>query len=91
MEALGMIETRGLVALIEAADTALKTARVKLVNYEKSGNGIVTILVRGSVADCKYAVDAASAAAHRIGELIQGHVIPYPYKELEGKLPIKVS
>lgn len=91
MEALGMVQTRGLTALIEAADVMVKTANVKLVGYEKTGGGIVTVMVRGSVADCRLGVDAAVAAAGKVGELLMGHVIPYPYKDLEGKLPIKLS
>jgi len=83
-----MIQTRGLVALIEAADVMLKSANVGLAGYEKTGDGIVSVLVRGSVADCRYAVDAALASANKIGELLSGHVIPYPYRELEEKLPI---
>lgn len=86
-----MIETRGLVALIEAADVMLKTANVRFAGYKKTGAGIVTVLVRGSVADCKVAVDAASTAANNIGEFLRGHVIPFPDRELEGKLPINIK
>ena len=86
-----MIETKGLIALIEAADVMVKTAKVYLVGLEKTGNGIVTVLVRGSVADCIAAVDAAAAAASKVGDIISAHVIPYPYRDLEGKLPISLS
>lgn len=91
MEALGIIETMGLVAMLEAADVMLKTAKVYVVGYEKTGDGIVTILVRGSVADCRAAVDAAASASNSIGKLLSAHVIPYPYHDLEGKLPIKLK
>jgi len=91
MEALGMVQTRGLTALIEAADVMLKTANVKLVGYEKMGEGIVSVQIRGLVADCKFAVDAAAAAAAKVGELSICHVIPYPYKDLQDKLPIELK
>ncbi len=91
MEALGMIETRGLIGCIEAADVMVDTANIELVKYEKTGNGIVTILIRGQVADCRAAVDAAAAAVERIGQLLSTHVIPYPYKDLEGSLPINIE
>ncbi len=76
MEALGMIETRGLVALIEASDAMVKAARVKLVGVKQIGGGLVTAMVRGDVAACKAATDAGAAAAQRIGELVSVHVIP---------------
>jgi len=82
-EALGMIETRGMVALIEAADAAVKAAKVTLVGWEKIGSGYVTILMRGDVAAVKSATDAGAAAARRIGELISVHVIPRPHSNLE--------
>ncbi|VTN81300.1 ethanolamine utilization polyhedral-body-like protein EutM [Klebsiella pneumoniae] len=75
MEALGMIETRGLVALIEASDAMVKAARVKLVGVKQIGGGLVTAMVRGDVAACKAATDAGAAAAQRIGELVSVHVI----------------
>lgn len=78
MEALGMIETRGLVALIEASDAMVKAARVKLVGVKQIGGGLVTAMVRGDVAACKAATDAGAAAAQRIGELVSVHVIPRP-------------
>lgn len=87
-EALGMIETRGLVAMIEAADAMVKAANVKLVAYEKIGSGLVTALVRGDVAACKSATDAGAAAARRVGELVSVHVIPQPHLDLEDVLPI---
>src|SRR5207249_5308484 len=74
-EALGMIETRGLVAMIEAADAMVKAAKVTLVGYEKIGSGYVTALVRGDVAAVKAATDAGAAAARRVGELVSVHVI----------------
>jgi ethanolamine utilization protein EutM len=91
MEALGMVETRGMAALVEASDAILKAANVKFVGYEKLGDGIVIIMVRGSVADCRIGVDAAVAAAAKIGQVLKGNVIPYPYEDLEGKLPIKIK
>ena len=88
MEALGMIETKGLIASIEAADAAVKSANVKLVGYEKIGSGLVTILFRGEVAACRAACDSGAAAAQKVGELVSVHVIPQPHQDLEGKLPI---
>jgi ethanolamine utilization protein EutM len=87
-EALGMIETRGLVAMIEASDAMVKAAKVTLVGYEKIGAGYVTALVRGDVAACKAATDAGAAAARRVGELISVHVIPRPHTSLEDCLLI---
>ena len=87
MEALGMIETKGLVALIEASDAMVKAARVKLVGYKQIGGGLVTALVRGDVAACKAATDAGAAAAQRIGELVSVHVIPRPHADVEFILP----
>ena len=89
MDALGMIETRGLVGLIEAADAMVKAARVQLVSYEQIGGGYVTALVRGDVAACKAATDAGAAAAEKVGELISVHVIPRPHVEVDGILPHK--
>ena len=82
-EALGMIETRGLVALIEAADAMVKAAKVTLVTWEKIGSGYVTVLCRGDVAAVKAATDAGAASARRIGELIAVHVIPRPHANLD--------
>ena len=87
-QALGMIETRGLVGMIEAADAMVKAADVRLAGYEKIGHGYVTVMVRGEVAACRAACEAGSAAAQRVGELVSVHVIPNPHKDLEGKLPI---
>jgi len=88
MEALGIIETRGLTALIEASDAMVKAARVELVGFEQIGAGYVTALVRGDVAACKAATDAGAAAAQRLGELIAVHVIPRPHADLEAIFPI---
>ncbi len=82
-EALGMIETRGLVGLIEAADTMVKAANVTLVGWEKIGSGYVTVLCRGDVAAVKAATDAGASAARKVGELIAVHVIPRPHANLE--------
>ena len=86
-EALGMVETKGLVAMIEAADAMVKAANVTLVGYEKIGAGFVTAIVRGDVAAVKAATDAGAAAARRVGELISVHVIPRPHGEVERVLP----
>lgn len=85
--ALGMIETRGLVASIEAADAMVKAARVKLIGKEKVGGGYVTVMVRGDVGAVKAATDAGAAAAQRVGELVSVHVIPRPHEEVEAILP----
>ena len=87
-EALGMIETKGLVALVEAADAMVKAANVQLVNYEKIGAGYVTAMVRGDVAAVKAATEAGAAAASKVGELVSVHVIPRPNSGLEDVLPI---
>lgn len=83
MEALGMIETHGLVAAIEAADAMVKAANVSLTRKEEVGGGLVTVMVRGDVGAVKAATDAGAAAAERVGELISVHVIPRPHEELE--------
>lgn len=88
-DALGMIETKGLTALIEAADAMAKAARVQLVGYQQIGGGLVTALVRGDVAACKAATDAGAAAAKRVGEVVAVHVIPRPHGDLEDIFPIK--
>ena len=88
LEALGMIETKGLVAMIEAADAAVKAANVLLVGWEKIGSGLVTVLLRGDVAAVKAATDAGAAAARKVGELVAVHVIPRPHSNLENNLPI---
>src|ERR1700745_562483 len=87
MEALGMIETKGLVALIEAADAMLKAANVQMVGWEKVGSGLVTAFVVGDVAAVKAAVDAGAAAAANIGEVIGTQVIPRPHDDLGSVLP----
>ncbi|HLJ12232.1 MAG TPA: BMC domain-containing protein [Planctomycetaceae bacterium] len=87
MEALGMVETKGLVALIEAADAMLKAANVQLVGWEKVGSGLVTVFVVGDVAAVKAAVDAGASAASKIGEVVSVQVIPRPHEELSGVLP----
>ena len=86
-EALGMIETRGLVAAIEAADSMLKAANVTLVGTEKIGSGLVSVMVRGDVGAVKAAVEAGSTCASRLGELIAVHVIPRPHGDVEKILP----
>ena len=86
-EALGMIETKGLVGAIEAADAMVKSANVTLVGYEKIGSGLVTVMVRGDVGAVKAAVDAGAAAAANVGELVSVHVIPRPHEEVEYILP----
>ena len=87
-EALGMIETRGLVASIEAADTMLKAANVVLVGTEKIGSGLVTVMVRGDVGAVKSAVESGAEAAGRLGELVATHVIPRPHNDVEKILPV---
>ncbi|HEY2804615.1 MAG TPA: ethanolamine utilization microcompartment protein EutM [Gemmatimonadales bacterium] len=86
-EALGLIETKGLVGSIEAADAMVKAAAVKLVGKEKVGGGYVTVMVRGDVGAVKAATDAGAAAAERVGELVSVHVIPRPHADLEAILP----
>lgn len=88
MEALGMIETKGLVAMIEASDAMVKAANVTLVGYEKIGGGFVTAIVRGDVAAVKAATDAGAAAARRVGELVSVHVIPRPHSSVDEALPV---
>ena len=87
MEALGMIETTGLVGAIEAADAMVKAANVHLVGKELVGGGLVTIVVRGDVGAVKAATDAGAAAAKRVGELVSVHVIPRPHGEVELIIP----
>ena len=86
--ALGVIETRGLVAAIEAADAMLKAANVELVGTEKIGSGLVSVMVRGDVGAVKAAVEAGSASASRLGEVIATHVIPRPHADVEKILPL---
>lgn len=87
LDALGMIETRGLVGAIEAADAMVKAAKVTLIGKEKIGGGYVTVMVRGDVGAVKAATDAGAAAAEKVGELISVHVIPRPHAEVEMILP----
>lgn len=85
--ALGMIETNGLVGAIEAADAMVKAANVELVGREQVGSGLVTVMVRGDVGAVKAATDAGAAAANRVGELVSVHVIPRPHSDVELILP----
>ena len=87
-EALGMIETRGLVASIEAADAMVKAANVVLIGTEKIGSGLVTVMVRGDVGAVKAATEAGAAAAGRLGEVVAVHVIPRPHADIEKILPV---
>ena len=88
LEALGMVETRGLVAAIEAADAMVKAANVVLIGSEKIGSGLVSVMVRGDVGAVKAAVEAGSAAANSLGEVIATHVIPRPHQDVEKLLPV---
>ncbi len=85
-EALGLIETRGLIGAVEAADAMVKAASVTLIGKERVGGGYVTVMVRGDVGAVKAAVDAGAAAARRLGELVSVHVIPKPHNEVESIL-----
>ena len=87
LEALGMVETRGLVAAIEAADAMVKAANVALIGTEKIGSGLVSVMVRGDVGAVKSAVEAGSTSAGRLGEVIATHVIPRPHEDVEKILP----
>ena len=87
LEALGMVETRGLVAAIEAADAMVKAANVELIGTEKIGSGLVSVMVRGDVGAVKAAVESGTAAAQRLGEIIATHVIPRPHTDVEKILP----
>ena len=86
-QALGMVETKGLVGAIEAADAMVKAANVMLVGKEQIGSGLVTVMVRGDVGAVKASVDAGAAAAKRVGELVSVHVIPRPHQDVEKILP----
>ena len=86
-EALGMIETKGLVGAIEAADAMTKSANVTLMGYEKIGSGLVAVMVRGDVGAVKAAVDAGACAAEKVGEIVAQHVIPRPHTDVEKILP----
>ena len=86
-EALGMVETRGLTAAIEAADAMTKAAEVVLIGTEKIGSGLVTVMVRGDVGAVKAAVEAGTSAASKLGELVATHIIPRPHNDVEKILP----
>ncbi len=88
-KALGLVETRGLVGAIEAADAMVKAASVTLIGKEKIGGGYVTVMVRGDVGAVKAATDAGAAAARKVGEVVSVHVIPRPHGDIEGILPAK--
>lgn len=90
-DALGMIETKGLVGAIEAADAMVKSANVNLIGYEKIGSGLVTVIVRGDVGAVKAATDAGAAAAEKVGEVVSVHVIPRPHIDTEKILPKAVT
>jgi ethanolamine utilization protein EutM len=87
-DALGMIETRGFAAMVEAADAMVKAAKVDLVGMEKIGGGYVTAIVRGDVAACRAAVDAGARAAEKVGEIVSTHVIPRPHGSVDAALPL---
>ncbi len=86
-----MIESLGFISLVHAADIMVKTASVKVADYQRTGNGLVCILVRGSVADCRAAVDAACHAVEELGELVGAHVIPCPDPALQEVLPLSLK
>jgi ethanolamine utilization protein EutM len=87
LEALGMIETKGLITLIEAADSALKAANVQMIGWEKIGSGLVTVFLVGDVAAVKAAVDAGASAAGKVGEVVSVQVIPRPHEDLGAVMP----
>ncbi|MFH0864867.1 MAG: BMC domain-containing protein [Bacteroidota bacterium] len=87
-EALGMIETRGFTAMVEAADAMVKAAKVELIGFEKIGGGFVTAIVRGDVAAVRAAVDAGIRAAEKVGEIVSTHVIPRPHDNVDSALPL---
>jgi ethanolamine utilization protein EutM len=87
-DALGMIETKGFVGMVEAADAMVKAAKVELVGYEKIGGGYVTAIVRGDVAAVKAAVEAGARGAERVGQLVSVHVIPRPHDNIDVALPL---
>ena len=90
-EALGLIETRGLVGAIEAADAMVKAAQVELLGKEQVGAGLVTVMVRGDVGAVKAATDAGAAAAEKVGTVVSVHVIPRPHADVEAILPVKAA
>jgi len=87
-DALGMIETRGFIGMVEASDAMVKAAKVDLIGCEKIGGGFVTAIVRGDVAAVKAATEAGSRAAERVGELVSVHIIPRPHKNVDEALPL---
>jgi microcompartment protein CcmL/EutN len=87
-DALGMIETKGFVGMVEASDAAVKAAKVELVGFEKIGGGYVTMIVRGDVAAVKAAIEAGARGAERVGELVSTHVIPRPHANIDLVLPL---
>lgn len=87
-DALGMIETRGFAAMVEASDAMVKAAKVELVGYEKTGGGYVTAIVRGDVASVRAAVEAGLKAAEKVGEIISTHIIPRPHPNVDSALPL---
>mgnify|MGYP004701688527 CR=1 FL=1 len=87
-EAIGMIETRGFVAMVEASDAMVKAAKVQLIGYEKIGGGFVTAIVRGDVASVRAAVEAGMRAAEKLGEIVSTHVIPRPHANVDSALPL---
>ena len=86
-QALGMVETKGLIGAVEAADAMVKAANVRLIGKEQIGSGLVTVMIRGDVGAVKASVDAGAAAAKRVGELVSVHVIPRPHDDVENILP----
>jgi len=88
MSALGMIETKGFAAMVEASDAMVKAAKVELVGFEKIGGGYVTAIVRGDVAAVKAAVDAGVQAAQKVGEIVSTHIIPRPHTNVDSALPL---
>jgi microcompartment protein CcmL/EutN len=87
-DALGMIETRGFIGMVEASDAMVKAAKVEIVGYEKIGGGFVTVIARGDVAAVKAATEAGARAAQKVGELISVHVIPRPHENIDSVLPL---
>jgi ethanolamine utilization protein EutM len=87
-DALGMIETKGFIGMVEASDAMVKAAKVDLVGYEKIGGGYVTAIVRGDVAAVKAATEAGARAAQKVGELVSVHVIPRPHENIDAVLPL---
>jgi len=87
-DALGMIETRGFAAMVEASDAMVKAAKVELIGFEKIGGGYVTAIVRGDVASVRAAVDAGVQAAQKVGEIVASHIIPRPHSNVDSALPL---